>query len=154
MSLKQWELVEPTLPTTAICPPGLWVTLNLKGCRARYNQVIRVLPSFMWWRHFFSTVLYLLSLQPAHVHNRAVDPPVPALGLRMSVCRVKGRGKLGVCSLLQQDVMVVVFFSCRRSRWYPKYLPPSIQQHTSSGGVISICTCSAQVLLWIVMSYR
>ncbi len=26
---------------TAICTPGLWITLNLKGCKARYQRVIR-----------------------------------------------------------------------------------------------------------------
>ncbi len=31
--------------------PGLWITLNLKGCNARYQRVIRALVSFMRWSH-------------------------------------------------------------------------------------------------------
>ncbi len=37
---------------TAICTPGLWTTLNLKGCNARYQRVIRALVSFMRWSHW------------------------------------------------------------------------------------------------------
>ncbi len=37
---------------TAICAPGLWTTLNLKGCKARYQRVIRALVSFMRWSHW------------------------------------------------------------------------------------------------------
>ncbi len=37
---------------TAICTPGLWTTLNLKGCKARYQRVIRALVSFMRWSHW------------------------------------------------------------------------------------------------------
>ncbi len=36
---------------TVICVPGLWITLNLKGCNARYQRVIRALVSFMRWSH-------------------------------------------------------------------------------------------------------
>ncbi len=36
---------------TIICVPGLWITLNLKGCNARYQRVIRALVSFMRWSH-------------------------------------------------------------------------------------------------------
>ncbi len=36
---------------TAICTPGLWITWNLKGCKARYQRVIRALLSFMRWSH-------------------------------------------------------------------------------------------------------
>ncbi len=36
---------------TTICVPGLWITLNLKGCNARYQRVIRALVSFMRWSH-------------------------------------------------------------------------------------------------------
>ncbi len=36
---------------TVICIPGLWITLNLKGCNARYQRVIRALVSFMRWSH-------------------------------------------------------------------------------------------------------
>ncbi len=39
---------------TAICAPGLWTTLNLKGCKARYQRVIRMLVSFKWWRGAWS----------------------------------------------------------------------------------------------------
>ena len=35
----------------AICTPILWTTLNLNGCKARYQQVIRPLVSFMQWSH-------------------------------------------------------------------------------------------------------
>ncbi len=31
--------------------PRLWITLNLKGCNARYQRVIRALVSFMRWSH-------------------------------------------------------------------------------------------------------
>ncbi len=37
---------------TAIYTPGLWITLNLKGCKARYQWVIRALVSFMRWSHW------------------------------------------------------------------------------------------------------
>ncbi len=37
---------------TAICIPGLWTTLNLNGCKARYHRVIHALVSFMWWSHW------------------------------------------------------------------------------------------------------
>ncbi len=37
---------------TAICTPGLRTTLNLKGCKARYQRVIRALVSFMRWSHW------------------------------------------------------------------------------------------------------
>ncbi len=36
---------------TVTCVPGLWITLNLKGCNARYQRVIRALVSFMRWSH-------------------------------------------------------------------------------------------------------
>ncbi len=36
---------------TVICVPGLWITLNLKGCNARYQWVICALVSFMRWSH-------------------------------------------------------------------------------------------------------
>ncbi len=36
---------------TVIYVPGLWITLNLKGCNARYQRVIRALVSFMRWSH-------------------------------------------------------------------------------------------------------
>ncbi len=36
---------------TVICVPGLWITLNLKGCNARYQRVIRALVSLMRWSH-------------------------------------------------------------------------------------------------------
>ncbi len=36
---------------TVISVPGLWITLNLKGCNARYQRVIRALVSFMRWSH-------------------------------------------------------------------------------------------------------
>ncbi len=36
---------------TVICVPGLWITLNLKGCNAIYQRVIRTLVSFMRWSH-------------------------------------------------------------------------------------------------------
>ncbi len=36
---------------TVICVPGLWITLNLKGCNARYQRAIRALVSFMRWSH-------------------------------------------------------------------------------------------------------
>ncbi len=36
---------------TVVCVPGLWITLNLKGCNARYQRVIRALVSFMRWSH-------------------------------------------------------------------------------------------------------
>jgi len=31
---------------------GLWITLKLKGCKARYHRVIRALVSFMRWSHW------------------------------------------------------------------------------------------------------
>ncbi len=37
---------------TVICAPGLWTTLNLKGCKARYQQVILALVSFIRWSHW------------------------------------------------------------------------------------------------------
>ncbi len=30
----------------------LWITLNLKGCKARYQRVIHALVSFMRWSHW------------------------------------------------------------------------------------------------------
>ncbi len=35
-----------------LCAHGLWTTLNLKGCKARYQRVIRALVSFMRWSHW------------------------------------------------------------------------------------------------------
>ncbi len=53
--VSSWWALRPAAPpflerksATAICTPGLWTTLNLKGCKARYQRVI----SFMQWRHW------------------------------------------------------------------------------------------------------
>ncbi len=35
----------------AIRAPGLWITLNLNGCNARYQRVTCALVSFMRWSH-------------------------------------------------------------------------------------------------------
>ncbi len=40
-----------TKSATVICVPGLWITLNLKCCNARYQRVIRALVSYMRWSH-------------------------------------------------------------------------------------------------------